>query len=51
MIASYMTLGQGVTAIFAVIFLFYINSFLVKRRRSEFGLYNILGMEKSTSAG
>ena len=46
MIASYMTLGQGVTAIFAVIFLFYINSFLVKRRRSEFGLYNILGMEK-----
>ena len=46
MISSYMTLGQGVTAIFAVIFLFYINSFLVKRRRSEFGLYNILGMEK-----
>lgn len=46
MIASYMTLGQGVTAIFAVIFLFYINSFLVKRRRSEFGLYNILGTEK-----
>ena len=46
MISSYMTLGQGVTAIFSVIFLFYINSFLVKRRRSEFGLYNILGMEK-----
>lgn len=46
MISSYMGLGQGVTAIFAVIFLFYINSFLVKRRKSEFGLYNILGMEK-----
>ena len=46
MISSYMSLGQGVTAIFSVIFLFYINSFLVKRRKSEFGLYNILGMEK-----
>ena len=29
-----------------MIFLFYINSFLIKRRKSEFGLYNILGMEK-----
>lgn len=46
MLSSYMSLGQGVTAIFSVIFLFYINSFLLKRRKSEFGLYNILGMEK-----
>lgn len=46
MLSSYMSLGQAVTAIFAVIFLFYINSFLIKRRKSEFGLYNILGMEK-----
>lgn len=46
MLSAYMSLGQGVTAIFSVIFLFYINSFLVKRRKSEFGLYNILGMEK-----
>ena len=29
-----------------MIFLLYINSFLIKRRKSEFGLYNILGMEK-----
>lgn len=35
-----------VTGIFAVIFLFYTNSFLMKRRKKEFGLYNILGMEK-----
>ena len=45
-IQSYMGFGQIIVSIFAFIFLFYINSFLVKRRRSEFGLYNILGMEK-----
>ena len=39
-------LGCGVIAIFTVIFLFYTNSFLMKRRKREFGLYNILGMEK-----
>lgn len=32
--------------IFSAIFLFYTNSFLIKRRKKEFGLYNILGMEK-----
>lgn len=45
-IQTYMGMGQVIVSIFAFIFLFYINSFLVKRRRSEFGLYNILGMEK-----
>ena len=39
-------LGTGVIAIFACIFLFYTNSFLMKRRKKEFGLFNILGMEK-----
>ncbi len=39
-------LGKVVIAIFAVIFLFYTNSFLVRRRYKEFGLYNILGMDK-----
>lgn len=39
-------LAVNITAIFAVIFLFYTNSFLMKRRKREFGLYNILGMEK-----
>lgn len=38
--------GMAVTAIFAVIFLFYMNSFLMRRRKTEFGLYNILGMGK-----
>lgn len=35
-----------VTALFSIIFLFYTNSFLIKRRKKEIGLYNILGMEK-----
>ena len=39
-------MGAKVIAFFALIFLFYTNSFLNKRRKKEFGLYNILGMEK-----
>lgn len=41
-----MGLGSFVMAVFSLIFLFYTNSFLVKRRKKEFGLYNILGMSK-----
>lgn len=41
-----LTLGTWVLALFCVIFLFYTNSFLVKRRKKEFGLFNIMGMEK-----
>lgn len=36
----------GVIVVFAVIFLFYTNSFLIKRRKKEIGVYNILGMGK-----
>lgn len=39
-------LGTWVLAIFSCIFLFYTNSFLIRRRKKEFGLYNILGMGK-----
>lgn len=39
-------LGTYVVGFFAIIFLFYTNSFLMKRRKKEFGLFNILGMEK-----
>lgn len=45
-INSIMVMGTIVAAIFFAIFLFYTNSFLVKRRKKEFGLFNILGMEK-----
>ena len=40
------SLGTVVIAVFSCIFLFYTNSFLVRRRKKEFGLYNILGMGK-----
>lgn len=39
-------LGSWVIVFFACIFLFYTNSFIVKRRKKELGIYNILGMEK-----
>lgn len=39
-------LGTCVIGLFSIIFLFYTNSFLIKRRKKELGLYNILGMEK-----
>lgn len=36
----------GVMVVFSVIFLFYTNSFLIRQRKREVGVYNILGMEK-----
>lgn len=44
--AVMMNLGAIVIGVFAVLFLFYTNSFMMKRRKKELGLYNILGMEK-----
>lgn len=41
-----MYLGDIIVALFSVIFLYYTNSFLIKRRKKELGLYNILGLEK-----
>ena len=41
-----MEFGSWVIAVFSCIFLFYTNAFLIRRRKKEFGLYNILGMEK-----
>lgn len=41
-----LVLGVIVIGIFSMIFLCYSNSFLVKQRKKEFGLYNVLGMEK-----
>ena len=43
-------LGSAVIGFFAVLFLFYTNSFLIRRRKKEFGLYNILGMGKRNIA-
>lgn len=41
-----LNLGAIIVGIFAVVFLFYTNSFVIKRRKKEFGLFNVLGMEK-----
>lgn len=50
MMKQMMRIGIVIMAIFAAIFLFYTNSFLVKGRKREFGLYNVLGMGKRNIA-
>lgn len=45
-ILTMLELGTYIIAIFVCIFLFYTNSFLMKNRKKEFGVFNILGMEK-----
>lgn len=42
----FLFMGIFAVAIFDLIFQFYINSFLMKRRKKEYGLYSILGLEK-----
>lgn len=48
--ADYMSFILGLSfwifATIAIMILLYINSFVMKRRKKEFGLYSILGMEK-----
>lgn len=46
-----LNLGSVVIGLFAVIFLFYTSSFLMKRRKTELGLYNVLGLGKRHIAG
>ena len=48
--ALILRLGTAVIAVFAVLFLFYTHSFLIRRREREFGLYNVLGMGKGNIA-
>lgn len=43
---SLMGLGCIVVAIFSAVLLLYANSFVMKRRQRELGLYHILGLEK-----
>lgn len=45
-VAAILSLGTLVMGVFSLLFLFYTNSFLVRRRYKEFGLYNVLGMNK-----
>lgn len=39
-------MGTVVIGLFSLIFIFYTNNFLMKRRKKELGLYSILGLEK-----
>ena len=41
-----LSFGNIVVGLFSIIFLLYTNSFLIKRRKKEFGLFNVLGLEK-----
>lgn len=50
MMESCLGFGIAVIALFSLIFLFYTGTFVLKRRRTEFGLYNILGMGKGNIA-
>ena len=49
-LSNVLSLGSLVIGFFAVLFLFYTNSFLTRRRKKEFGMYNILGMGKRNIA-
>lgn len=41
-----MRFGAVIVGIFALILMFYTNIFLIKQRKKEIGLFNVLGMEK-----
>ena len=45
-----LSMGSGGMGVFGAIFLLYTNSFLIRRRKREFGLYNMLGMGKGNIA-
>jgi len=45
-IPTFMGMGLVVLGFLSIILMFYTNSFLMKQRKREFGIYNILGMEK-----
>ena len=46
-VKTFMAIGMFIAFVFSAIFVFYINGFLMKQRKKELGLYNILGMGKS----
>ncbi|MBR2295537.1 MAG: ABC transporter permease [Clostridiales bacterium] len=41
-----LSMGIPVIALISLAFIFYISSFIMKRRKKELGLYSVLGMEK-----
>lgn len=49
-IQGLLSFGTGIMCLFSFLFLFYSNSFLIRRRFQEFGLYHVLGMGKGNIA-
>jgi len=49
-LTSVLNFGETVIAVFSLIFLFYSGSFLMRRRKKEFGLYSVLGMSRKNIA-
>lgn len=45
-LSMFMTMGAVIIGLLSFILILYVNSFLMKRRKGEYGLYNVLGMEK-----
>ncbi|MBP9989142.1 MAG: FtsX-like permease family protein [Ruminococcus sp.] len=43
---EFMSIGTAIISVLSVILIFYTNSFLMRQRKREYGLYNVLGMEK-----
>ena len=46
LLSTTLSFGSIIIALFSVILVFYADSFIIKQRKREFGLYNILGMNK-----
>ena len=45
-IPTFMAIGCAVMLILSAVMIFYSNGFLMKQRKKEYGLYNVLGLEK-----
>ena len=45
-VSMFMNIGMFIAFLFSAVFVLYINGFLMKQRKKELGLYNILGMGK-----
>lgn len=43
---TFMMMGSIVLGLLSFVLILYINSFLMKQRKNEYGLYNVLGLEK-----
>ena len=45
-VQTFLSMGFSIILVFSTIFLFYTNGFIIKKRKSQLGLYNVLGLSK-----